>query len=33
VYSACSKGKVEKFNRLVNNFLAEERIQKAKALA
>jgi transposase InsO family protein len=32
-YSACSKGKVEKFNCFVNNFLAEERINKAKSLA
>jgi transposase InsO family protein len=32
-YSAASKGKVEKFNRLVDNFLAELSINKAATLA
>ena len=32
-YSAASKGKVEKFNRLLDNFLAEERLDKPNTLA
>jgi len=32
-YAAASKGKVEKFNRFVDNFLAEERINKPETLS
>jgi transposase InsO family protein len=31
-YAAASKGKVEKFNRLIDNFLAEERLDRPESL-